>query len=87
MFGSFYSKLVFPYRCEFAMSGDLLNGFRKDELKKTNREVLEIPQIDRMQSKHNSATCISAHSKVELKKLEIQLCSLSTFYTFQSELL
>jgi len=42
------------------MSGDSLNGFRKDELKKTNREVLEIPQIDRMQSKHNSATCISA---------------------------
>ena len=68
MFGSFYSKFVFPYRCEFAMSGDLLNGFRKDELKKTNREVLEIPQIDRMQSKHSSATCISAHSKVELKK-------------------
>ena len=50
------------------MSGDSLNGFRKDELKKTNREVLEIPQIDRMQSKHNSATCISSHSKVELKK-------------------
>lgn len=68
MFGSFYSKFVFPYRCEFAMSGDLLNGFRKDELKKTNREVLEIPQIDRMQSKHNSATCISVHSKVELRK-------------------
>ena len=69
------------------MSGDSLNGFRKDELKKTNREVLEIPQIDRMQSKHNSATCILAHSKVELKKLEIQLCSLSTFYIFESELL
>ena len=56
----FLQNLFFLYSCEFAMSGDSLNGFRKDELKKTNREVLEIPQIDRMQSKHNSATYISA---------------------------
>jgi len=55
------------------MFGDLLNGFRKDELKKTNREVLGILEVDRMQSKHNSATCISSHSKVELKKAKVEL--------------
>ena len=70
------------------MSRDSLNGFRKDELKKTNREVLEIPQIDRMQSKHNSATCISAHSKCGVEKnLKFSHARFQHFTHFESELL
>ena len=42
MSGSFYSKFVFPYLCEFVMSGDSLNGLRQDALLKTEGEVLEI---------------------------------------------
>ena len=42
MSGSIYSRFVFPYLCEFFMSGDSLNGFRQDALLKTGGEVLEI---------------------------------------------
>jgi len=42
MSGSIYSRFVFPYLCEFFMSGDSLNGFRQDALLKTGGAVLEI---------------------------------------------
>ena len=42
MSGSIYSRFVFPYLCEFFMSGGSLNGFRQDALLKTGGEVLEI---------------------------------------------
>ena len=42
MSGSFYSKFVFPYLCDFVMSGDTLNYFRQDTLQKIEGEVLEI---------------------------------------------
>ena len=42
MSGSFYSKFVFPYLCEFFMSGASLNSFRQDALLKTGGEILEI---------------------------------------------
>ena len=43
MFGSFYSKFVFPYSSELAMSGDLLNGFWKDEFKENKQRGLGNP--------------------------------------------
>ena len=42
MSGSFYSKFVFPYLCEFFISGASLNSFRQDALAKSEGEVLEI---------------------------------------------
>ena len=42
MSGSYYSKFVFPYLCEFFMSGVSLKGFRQDALVNTGGEVLEI---------------------------------------------
>ena len=42
MSGSFYSKFVFPYLCEFFMSGLSLNGFRQDALLRTGDKLLDI---------------------------------------------
>ena len=42
MNGSFYSKFIFPYLCEFVMSGNSLNDFRQEALLETGGEVLEI---------------------------------------------
>ena len=37
---SFYSKFVFPYLCEFTMSGKSLSGFRQDGLQEINIEAI-----------------------------------------------